>query len=147
VVAEHFAYEGPIAPDAFKENIRWLARQLADNARLVVLNGAEVAPDNNPEPGYELHHQRMNKALEEVVADLPNADVCDVRAFVRVPADLRGDIRHYQREVYLRLADSLAARLDGEVTLRPPGFMTRVRQGRRAIQRRLDRTALRFRTR
>jgi FkbH-like protein len=145
--AERFVYEGPIAPEAFKENVRWVAGQLANGTRLVLINGAEIAPHNDPEPGQDLHHQRMNKALDEVVAELPNAEICDVRTFVRAPADLRGDIRHYQREIYLRLAERLAARLDGEVTLQRRGLVMRVRRGRRAIERRLDRAALRFRMR
>ena len=71
-------------------------------ARLILLNGAEVPVDNPKEPDRHLHHRTMNAALDEVVADLPNASVCDVRVLRRAAEDdLMSDIRHYRRHVYL----------------------------------------------
>ena len=51
----------------------------------------------------------MNEALDRVVADLPNASVCDVRSFVLGPEDVTDNIRHYRRRSYLRMAEEIRA--------------------------------------
>ncbi len=107
--AAEFEFLGGITVDRFQENIRWLAGTVPDGARLVLLNGAEVPIQRPTEPDRHLHHQTMNAALTQVVAELPNASVCDVRAFVLSPDDLMSDIRHYRRHVYLQMAEEIRA--------------------------------------
>ncbi len=107
--ADEFEFEGGVSVDRFKENIAWLARSMPDGARLILLNGAEVAIDQPKEPDRHLHHRVMNSALDEVVSGLPNATVCDVRAFVTGPDDLLSDIRHYRRHAYLQMAEQIRA--------------------------------------
>ncbi len=107
--AEEFEALGGISVDRFNENIAWLSGAVPDGARIILLNGAEVTVDNPKEPGRQLHHHVMNQALDEVVAGLPNASVCDVRTFVLTTDDLMADIRHYQRHIYLRMAEEIRA--------------------------------------
>jgi hypothetical protein len=107
--SDEFEFLGGITVERFQENIGWLARTVPDGARLILLNGAEVPVDQPKEPDRYLHHREMNAALDEVVARIPNASVCDVRAFVTGPDDLLGDIRHYRRHVYLRMAEEIRA--------------------------------------
>ena len=107
--AEEFEFLGGITVDRFQENIRWLAGTIPDGARLILLNGAEVPVDRPSEPDRHLHHRTMNAALEQVVASLPEASVCDVRAFAQGPDDLMSDIRHYRRHVYLQMAEEIRA--------------------------------------
>jgi hypothetical protein len=49
----------------------------------------------------------MNAALDEVVADLPNARVCDVRNFTTSADDFTDHIRHYRRRCYLTMAEEI----------------------------------------
>jgi len=85
---------GGISVDRFQENIRWLAGSLPEGARMILLNGAEVPIDNPNEPARHLHHREMNTALDQVVDDLPNASVCDMRVLASSQDDLMSDIRH-----------------------------------------------------
>jgi len=107
--AEEFEFLGGITVDRFQQNIRWLAATIPSGARLVLLNGAEVPIQRPTEPDRHLHHRAMNAALTQVVAELPNASVCDVRAFAAGPDDLMSDIRHYRRHVYLQMAEEIRA--------------------------------------
>jgi FkbH-like protein len=105
--AREFEFLGGVSVERFQENIRWLAASVPERARIIFLNGAEVPLDNPSEPDRHLHHRIMNTALDEVVADLDNATVCDVRAMAVSPDDLASDIRHYRRHVYLQMAEGI----------------------------------------
>ena len=116
--AEEFEFLGGITVDRFQQNVRWLAGAMPDGARLILLNGAEVPIDRPSEPERHLHHRTMNAALEQVVATLPDASVCDVRAFVHGPDDLMSDIRHYRRHVYRQMAEEIRAEAASGLTAR-----------------------------
>ena len=75
--------------------------------------------DNPNEPARHLHHREMNAALDEVVADIPNASVCDMRVLGTSQADLMSDIRHYRRHVYLRIAEEIRTIADSDLTFQP----------------------------
>jgi FkbH-like protein len=105
--ADQFEPIGGLSPERFQENIAWLAATIPDRAALILVNGAEFPLDNPKEPGRHLHHARMNAALDEVVADLPNARVCDVRTFIASPDDFTDHLRHYRRRCYLAMAEEI----------------------------------------
>ena len=113
--AEEFEPVGGITPERFQENIAWLAGVIPDGADLILVNGAEFPLDNPKEPDRHLHHRVMNAALDEVVADLPNARVCDVRTFITTADDFTDHIRHYRRRCYLPMAEEI--RNTGAATL------------------------------
>ncbi len=123
--AREFDYLGGITPDSFQQNIRWLAGAMPADARLVLLNGAEVVLDNPNEPARHLRHIEMNAALDEVVASLPNATVCDVRTFVLSHNDLSDSIRHYKRHVYVRMAEEIRAAATPELRIQGEGIGVR----------------------
>ena len=106
---QEFEFLGGLGADRFQENIAWLSRSLPEGASLILVNGAEVALDNPREPDRHLHHRTMNAALDAVVADLPNARVCDVRTFIVQPEDCTEHIRHYRRQCYLQMAEEIRA--------------------------------------
>ncbi len=124
--AGQFEFLGGITGEAFQENVRWLAGRVPAGAQLVLLNGAEVPVDNPKEPGRHLRHQTMNSALDEVVASLPNATVCDVRAFVLGVDDLDDNLRHYRRHAYLRMAEEIRAVTASGLTLERKPLTSRV---------------------
>lgn len=105
--AGEFEYLGGIEPERFQENIAWLAGRIPDHATLILVNGAEFPLDNPKEPDRHLRHREMNEALDRVVADLPNARVCDVRTFLESEDDFTDHIRHYRRRCYLSMAEEI----------------------------------------
>jgi FkbH-like protein len=123
--AEEFEFLGGVTVERFQESIRWLAGVIPPQARLLLLNGAEVPVDHPREPDRHLRHQVMNAALDEVVAGLPNATVVDVRAFVTGPDDLLDDIRHYRRHAYLAMAEEIRASGVAGVTVEPEPWTAR----------------------
>jgi FkbH-like protein len=125
--ADQFERIGPLPVDQFQDNIRWLAGSLAPEARLVLLNGAEVPLDNPEEPQRHLRHRQMNDALDQVVAELPNVTVCDVRRFARGEEDFsRADIRHYRRYVYKYIAEDIRESTASGLELRQPSRKGRI---------------------
>jgi FkbH-like protein len=114
--ADEFEAIGPLQVGAFTENVRWLASNVCRGRPLILLNGAEVPIEHAVERQRHLRHRTMNAALDALVAQLPVATVCDVRLIVRNEADLSGDIRHYRRHVYKRIAEQILA--SGATTLR-----------------------------
>jgi FkbH-like protein len=107
--ADEFEYLGYLPVDQFQENIRLLARSIPAHAQLILLNGAEIAVDNPKEPDRHLRHIEMNAALDEIIDSLPNTTLCDVRLIVATEDDVFGNIRHYRRSCYLRMAEEIRA--------------------------------------
>ncbi len=141
--ADNFRFEGPLTPAAFQDNIRWLAELMPASTKLVLLNGSEVPMEHKVEVDRYRHHEVMNAALDEVVAELPRVTICDVRPLVTSTDDLKDTIRHYQRQVYLRIAASLASTVASvEVEQRP--LVNRLYRARRKAARQLDRVVSRF---
>ncbi|HMD57474.1 MAG TPA: HAD-IIIC family phosphatase [Solirubrobacteraceae bacterium] len=146
--AQHFEYLGPLSPEGLQENVRWLAGTVSKGSRLVLVNGAEIELDNGRELGRHLRHREMNEALEAVVAELPNAVICDVREFVVSTDDLTGkDIRHYERQIYLRIAESLATVVAGDLEVGQRPLVRRLRRARRGLARKLELATVRFQLR
>lgn len=123
--SREFESLGCVTVDRFQENIRWLAGSIPSGARLILLNGAEVPIDNPKEPQRHLHHRMMNAALDDVVAELTNATVCDLRTFVLSEDDLMSDIRHYRRHIYLRMAEEIRAAGAANLVLQREPLVTR----------------------
>jgi FkbH-like protein len=143
--SESFEPEGAQPVERFQENIRWLAELLPSSTKLVLINGAEIPHPSGSEAGRDAHHRLMNAALEEVVAEIPNAAICDVRRFVVSPEDLKDNVRHYERQTYLRMAESLKQLVgdDLDVTDSSPRTM-RLRRARRRLERTIERASLRL---
>ena len=148
--AERFEFCGAQSEERFKDNIRWMAERLsAFGSRLILLNGAEVPLQHRLgwEVDRHLHHRRMNQALEEIVAELPNAVICDVRPFVTSHQDLMDNLRHYKREPYVRIAEHLTQLVGSDVAFERRPFFSRLHRARRRIARKLDHAALSLRLR
>ncbi|MBC6989188.1 hypothetical protein [Hymenobacter sp. BT491] len=103
-----FQFEGQISPLRFKQNLRWLREQLPSALPVFFLNGAEIEVPGSNEPGAKERHIIMNQALAEFVAEADNCFLIDVRDFVRTPADVTNNLRHYHRAHYRTLAQQVA---------------------------------------
>ncbi len=69
-----------------------------------MLNGAEIEFDNPKEPARWRHHVPLNAVIDEVAAQYPHVDVCDVRPVVNSASQVVDNIRHYRRGVHFHLA-------------------------------------------
>jgi len=103
-----FAFEGQISPLRFQENLRWLRAQLPAHVPIFFLNGAEVEVPGSGEASAARRQAEMNQALQEFLAGAENCFIIDVRDFVRTPADVTNNLRHYQRAHYRTLAQRVA---------------------------------------
>jgi FkbH-like protein len=142
--SERFEAEGAQPVDRFQDNIRWLAELLPRSTKLVLINGAEIAHPSGDEAGRDAHHRVMNAALEEVVEEIPNATICDVRRFVVSPDDLKDNVRHYERQTYLRMAESLKELVGDDLAVTDSPRTMRLRRARRRLERTLERASLRL---
>lgn len=106
-----FEFGGQILPVDFQANLRWLRAQLPATIPIFFFNGAEIEVPGSAETGAAQRHAQMNQALAEFVATADNCFVIDVRDFVRTPADVTNNLRHYQRAHYRTLAQRLAEAL------------------------------------
>jgi hypothetical protein len=145
--SEQFEYEGALTAKAFQDNICWLASVIPATSSLVLINGAEIAVEHDREKDRHVHHRHMNAALDEVVSELPNLSICDMRELVSGPSDLAEandhalrNIRHYSRRVHLQTAESLQGLIqdDLEVDTRAP--IVKMRGLRRRVKGKVART-------
>ncbi|QIL77823.1 hypothetical protein [Hymenobacter sp. HDW8] len=106
-----FEFGGQISPADFQANLRWLRSQLPAAIPIFFLNGAEIEVPGSAETGAAQRHAQMNQALAKFIASADNCFIIDVRDFVRTPADVTNNLRHYQRAHYRTLAQRLAQAL------------------------------------
>ncbi|SDX67378.1 hypothetical protein [Hymenobacter psychrophilus] len=106
--AREYEYKGPISLAEFQQNLRWLRTQVPAAVPIFLLNGAEIEVPDSGETGARARHETMNQALAEFVASAENCFLLDVREFVRTPADVSNNLRHYHRRHYRTLAQHLA---------------------------------------
>ncbi|WP_086595390.1 hypothetical protein [Hymenobacter crusticola] len=107
-----FACVGQITPAQFKENLSWLRAKLPANVPIFFLNGAEIEVPGSGEMGAKQRHSQMNQALNEFVGAAENCFLIDVRDFVKTPADVTNNLRHYQRAHYRTLAQRVATAIE-----------------------------------
>ncbi len=144
--ADEFEFLGGLTPKRFQENITWLAETIPEGATLILVNGAEFPLENPKEPERHLHHATMNAALDEIVAGLPQARVCDVRTFITSADDFTDHLRHYRRQCYLQMAEEIRS-AGASLDVRPEPWVHRAYTSayRYAGRRKLD--LARWRTR
>ena len=137
--ADNFEFLGPLSPEQFQDNIRWLRGQVPAQAQLVLINGAEVEVDVPREHDRHLRHREMNAALDAVVAELPNTCILDVRPFVSERDDVVDNIRHYTRPAYLHMANGLRDLLGDELRVESRPIMIRAAKARHKFKRAMAR--------
>ncbi len=108
-----FAFEGPISPGRFKENLTWLRQQVPAAVPMFFLNGAEIEVAETHEKGVSQRHAHMNAALEDFVAKTANCYLVDVRQYINQRADVTNNVRHYQPRHYRTLAQQVAQAIGG----------------------------------
>lgn len=108
--ASEYEFIGLQTPSDFRRDIEWLIQKV--KKPIYFLNGAEMNSISLNEPYAYERHKEMNKALEEVVALYPErCKIIDVRKYAKRLPDFKDTIRHYQRPVYMSLAEALMSNI------------------------------------
>jgi FkbH-like protein len=139
--SENFQYEGGLTPDAFQQNIRWFRSILPAASRLILINGSEVILDHDREGDRYLRHRRMNEAADQVVEELPNTMLCDVRGLVTSSSDVVNNIRHYHRRTYLEMASMLKDLVQDDLDVETRMSIVQLRKFQRRVRNKIKRTA------
>lgn len=108
-----FEFNGLQTPDEFYQDLEWLLKKI--NKPIIFINGAEIENVNENEPYAYHRHKEMNKKLDLFIEN--HKDKCqliDVRKYVKSRNDIRDTIRHYQRIIYVDLAEDLMNKLSKE---------------------------------
>lgn len=105
--SEQFRHVGQITPDAFVGNLQEIRGMIPVRIPIIFINGAEVGPPHTSEIGDVQRHRLMNEALDGFIANSENTYLLDVRRLVTRASQLTSNIRHYNREVYRRMAVTL----------------------------------------
>ena len=110
---EHFDCTGRISAEEMEGDLRRIIDALPTGTLVVLINGCEVEHENPAEPGMCRSHHELNAVVDRVLAQCPGTRLVDMRKLVEGRKDLADNIRHYNREVYRRMADCLSDVVDG----------------------------------
>lgn len=105
---ENFEFIGRISDEDFIKNLKFIRNHIGNETTLILLNGCEVPYENKNEVDRYKVHIEMNKLVDEFVKDNNNTYLVDVRKFVSERSQLKDNIRHYEREVYYKIAKEIS---------------------------------------
>lgn len=105
---------GGISNSEFRANLQFIRDNIGANTKLIIINGCEVALDNDAEKNYHLRHIEMNKVVDDFVKENSNTYLLDIRKYVKSKEQLTNNIRHYQRNVYYHMAKELIELIGNE---------------------------------
>jgi len=110
-----YQFLGLQTPQDFYSDLNWMLKRL--NKPLVFLNGAETQKVCDEEPLAAKRHIEMNRVLDDFIAENPSkCSIIDVRKFAKTRADHKDTIRHYQRKIYVDMAEEIMTLLSGKKT-------------------------------
>jgi FkbH-like protein len=122
IFSEMFTFIGPISKGSFEHNISHLVDSRKETL-FIFLTGSEVEPRYVGEAEMNMleRHVELNGVLKKVEEEKSNVLLCDVNDFIVSSADLKDNIRHYNKKIYhsiaLRIDEILKSKL--HITLRP----------------------------
>ena len=104
---KNFEFLGPISPEEFKDNIKWLLETYKDK-KFIFLNGSEVVSEKGHswEKNMHLRHNELNKILQSFES-YNNVKIVDVTKFVKDENDIADNIRHYNKLAYKQISDEI----------------------------------------
>lgn len=111
---EHFDCTGRISEDELEDDLNRIIEALPTKTLIVMINGCEVEHENPREPGMCRSHRELNAVIDRVVARYPRTRLLDMREIVKGRDDLQDNIRHYNRDVYRRMAMRLSELVNRE---------------------------------
>lgn len=111
--SSNYYFKGQQTPDEFRESLEWLYNNITKP--IIFINGAEI-PDFNPyEIGAYARHQKLNIVLDDFIKG--HTDRCrliDLRKIVQRREECKDNIRHYQRPIYISMAEQVMTLVQGD---------------------------------
>lgn len=104
---EHFCYEGRITAEQFEHNLNYIRNHIPNHTKLILINGCEIAHENENEPNRYLTHIEMNKVVDKFINSSDNSYLLDMRNIITGREDLTDNLRHYKRHIYYEMAKEL----------------------------------------
>lgn len=129
-----YSFIGQQTPADFVKDLEWLTEHI--KTPIIFINGAEVECEGSKEIGAKERHMSMNKVLDQFVSS--HSDRCtllDMRRIAISTTDLKDNIRHYTRPIYIRMAEELTRLVIGEEWRMP--YSLRVKQYITSLLRRI----------
>ena len=107
-----YQFAGLQSPEDFIEDLKWIVNRV--KKPVIFINGAETQGFEAEKESYS-RHVCMNSTLQKYV-DTCESDVkvLDVRQFIHGIKDHKDNIRHYQRPIYVNMAEELMSILTKE---------------------------------
>ena len=102
----NYEYVGQQRKDDFLNDLDWLV-DVVNDKKIIFINGSEIPDFNDEEKGACKRHHILNNALDEFVSNHSNCHVLDIRKIVVSRSDCKDNLRHYQRFVYVKMAEQL----------------------------------------
>ncbi len=101
----NFIHVGQISKERFLENLEFLRSNTTKP--IVFINGTEIGNENSREIGSISRHKIMNSYLDEFIENSENTFLVDLRSIITKKEDVTDNIRHYKRNIYLKIANEL----------------------------------------
>ena len=101
---DHFEPLGRISDEEFLKNLEFIRKNIGNDTILIIINGAEIPHERNDEIDQYKVHIKMNRIVDQFVANSLNTYLLDIRKFVTKRGQLLDSIRHYERNVYYNIA-------------------------------------------
>ncbi len=96
---------GQISPSEFEDNLDFIITKI--NKPIILINGAELNPLNSPENNADKRQKEMNEVVDKIVNKYDNVYLLDMRKIITNLDMLEDNIRHYKREVYIKMSEEL----------------------------------------
>lgn len=103
---EEYEFEGLQSSTDFRNDLNWLTTVI--DKPILFLNGAEIENVNSSEPEAYKRHCEMNAVLDDFLRSCHhNCKLIDIRKYVKSRSEISDTIRHYQRGIYVYLAQEI----------------------------------------
>lgn len=102
---KEYTYQGLIRPERFIKNLEEIRSFLPQKKPIVFINGSEQIIAGSEKETER--HKIMNTCLDEFIDKHDNCYLLDLRKIVQKPNLHTDSIRHYQRFVYVNMAEEL----------------------------------------
>ena len=110
---KEYEFTGQQTVKGFLDDLEWLVKSVKSK-NIIFINGAEIPDFNEMERGAFDRHKVLNAALDNFVLHHGDCQILDMRQVVASRTDCKDNLRHYQRPIYIKMAEGLMAILAKE---------------------------------
>ena len=107
----NYVFKGQQTTSDFLADLEWLRKIV--NKPIVFINGAEVPDFNSAEIGAFQRHHELNNVLDGFIRQHKDCYLLDLRNIIDNKQLCKDNLRHYQRSVYVKMAEQLMTLLNG----------------------------------